>query len=94
MPVLPLVVDCDDGEKSRRQQLLAVHALRRGLERVACADGRVSETPLAVRRASVARQLLELIAALDRRVPQVQRAGEAAIADDGGILIRRPRAQR
>ena len=32
------------------------------------------------------RELLELIAALDRRVPQVERAGEAAIAHDAAAL--------
>ena len=32
------------------------------------------------------RELLELVAALDRRVPQVQRAGEAAIARDASAL--------
>jgi hypothetical protein len=31
-------------------------------------------------------ELLELIAALDRRVPQVQRAGETAIARDAATL--------
>ena len=32
------------------------------------------------------RELLELIAALDRRVPQVQRAGEVSIAHDAAAL--------
>ena len=32
------------------------------------------------------RELLELIAALDRRVPQVQRAGEASIAREAAAL--------
>ena len=32
------------------------------------------------------RELLELIAALDRRLPQVERAGEAAIAKDAAAL--------
>ena len=36
--------------------------------------------------ATVVRELLELIAALDRRVPQVQRAGEASIARDAAAL--------
>jgi hypothetical protein len=31
-------------------------------------------------------ELLELIAALDRRMPQVQRAGETAIARDAATL--------
>jgi hypothetical protein len=41
---------------------------------------------VAVIRARVIRELLELIAALDRRVPQVQRAGEASIALDAAAL--------
>ena len=36
--------------------------------------------------ATVVRELLELVAALDRRVPQVQRAGEASIARDAAAL--------
>ena len=35
---------------------------------------------------SAIRELMELIAALDRRVPQVQRAGEASIARDAAAL--------
>jgi hypothetical protein len=35
---------------------------------------------------SAVRELLELIAALDRRVPQVERAGEASIARDAAVL--------
>ncbi len=37
-------------------------------------------------RARVVRELLELVAALDRRLPQVQRAGEAAIAREAAAL--------
>ena len=43
-------------------------------------------------RAQAVRELLELIAALDRRVPQVHRAGEASIARDAAAL--RDRAVR
>jgi hypothetical protein len=32
------------------------------------------------------RELHELIAALDRRVPHIERAGEAAIASDAAVL--------
>ena len=42
-----------------------------------------SLTPTAT---GAARELLELIAALDRRVPQAQRAGEASIARDAAAL--------
>jgi hypothetical protein len=42
--------------------------------------------PMAVTPAQAIRELLELIAALDRRVPHVERAGEGAIARDAAAL--------
>jgi hypothetical protein len=41
---------------------------------------------MGVTHTELVRQLRELIAALDRRVPQVERAGEAAIARDAAML--------
>jgi hypothetical protein len=41
---------------------------------------------MAVARTQLVRELRELIAALDRRVPRVERAGEAAIARDAAML--------
>jgi hypothetical protein len=41
---------------------------------------------MAVRLGDVARRLRELIAALDRRVPHLERAGEASIAEDAASL--------
>ena len=41
---------------------------------------------MAMTTSSVVRELLDLIAALDRRVPQVERAGEASIARDAAAL--------
>jgi hypothetical protein len=41
---------------------------------------------MAVTDARLARELLELIAALDRRVPRVERVGEASIARDAAAL--------
>jgi hypothetical protein len=41
---------------------------------------------MAVTRTQLVRELRELIAALDRRVPHVERAGEAAIARDAALL--------
>ena len=41
---------------------------------------------MAVTSRNAVHELLELIAALDRRVPQVQRAGETAIARDAVTL--------
>lgn len=42
-----------------------------------------------VTRSRAVRELLELIAALDRRVPQVERAGEASIAREAAALKER-----
>lgn len=39
--------------------------------------------------ATLVRHLLELVAALDRRMPQVMRAGESAIARDAATLRQR-----
>jgi hypothetical protein len=44
---------------------------------------------MAVKTTEAVRELLELIVALDRRVPRVERAGEAAIARDAAELKRR-----
>ena len=41
---------------------------------------------MAVSRAALERELQELIAALDRRVPRVERVGEASIARDAAAL--------
>jgi hypothetical protein len=41
---------------------------------------------MALTRARLVRDLVDLIDALDRRVPQVQRAGEVAIARDAAVL--------
>jgi hypothetical protein len=41
---------------------------------------------MAMSRSHAGCELLELIAALDRRVPQAQRAGEASIARDAAAL--------
>jgi hypothetical protein len=40
----------------------------------------------ATSRTDLVRQLRELIAALDRRVPHVERAGETAIASEAAML--------
>ena len=41
---------------------------------------------MAVKAGELTRELEELIAALDRRVPRVEQAGEAAIARDAAAL--------
>ena len=61
--------------------------LRRSLERYAAArDPTPGGVRMAVARTQLVRELRELIAALDRRVPHVERAGEAAIAHDAALL--------
>jgi hypothetical protein len=64
---------------------LALHELRRGLERLAAAAA-VRGARMALIRNELIRERHELIAALDRRVPQVERAGEASIARDAAAL--------
>jgi hypothetical protein len=82
---LPVIVHRDDGEEPRRGKLLAMHELRRGVERHARAQ-ESRRTAMVTTRLPVIRELLELIEALDRRVPQVQRAGEEAIAREAAAL--------
>ena len=75
-----------DIEDAIRGELLAVHPVRRRLEYDAHAGGRPRYASMVMTSANVVRDLRELIAALDRRVPQVQRAGEVSIARDAAAL--------
>ena len=63
-----------------------MHQVRRHVECVADADGYVRHATMAMTSTNVLRELRELIAALDRRMPQVQRAGEVSIARDAATL--------
>lgn len=84
---MPIVLDRHENAESRRRKLLALHELRRSLERYAAAgDPTPGGVRMAVARTQLVRELRELIAALDRRVPHVERAGEAAIAHDAAML--------
>jgi hypothetical protein len=75
----------DDGAEARRERLLAVSGLRRDLERRS--KSRVKRRrSMAVSTNELESLLEELIAALDRRVPRVEQAGEAAIARDAAAL--------
>ena len=56
------------------------------IPRFAAADAAGRDAPIALIRTELVRELHELIAALDRRVPQVERAGEASIARDAAAL--------
>ena len=78
--------DDHDGCQAFRRQLLAMHEVRRSLECVTDrydSEGRVS---MAVTAFVLVRALRELIAALDRRVPQAHRASEVSIARDSAAL--------
>lgn len=65
---------------------MALQYLRRNLERVAARREPERRSPMAVKVDDLKRELEELIAALDRRVPRVQQAGEAEIARDAAAL--------
>ena len=56
------------------------------MERVTDGDRSTWRVPMAMTPSSAVRELMELVAALDRRVPQVQRAGEASIAREAAAL--------
>jgi hypothetical protein len=86
VPEVPIGVDPDDRQECRRQQLLAVHQLRRDLERFAAPRGPRRSHAMAVTDIELVRELEELIAALDRRVPRLERTDESAIARDAAAL--------
>ena len=81
-------IDGDElrGEAADVTKLLALHGLRRGLESEPAEPlgtevvAKVTSAELAETKSTIV-QLSELIAAIDRRLPQVQRAGEAVIAN-------------
>ena len=64
---------------------MALYGVRRSLERGANRDRSPARLSMAM-SAGVVRDLLELIDALDRRVPQIRRAGETTIARDAAAL--------
>ena len=85
MSEVPIDGDELRGEAADVTKLLALHGLRRGLESEP-ADQLGTEvvaemTPDRRKTKATIVQLVELIAAIDRRLPQVQRAGEAVIAN-------------
>lgn len=69
----------DDGANAEREHVLAVWQLRGSLECLQTGGQAVSTRALV-------RELEELVAALDRRVPRVEQAGEAAIAREAASL--------
>jgi hypothetical protein len=83
---LPVVGDYHRRPEPGRQRLLALRALRRSVERVAPRGAAVRAVVVAVAKRDLIRELQELIAALDRRVPRVEQAGEATIAREAAAL--------
>ena len=63
---MSVLVDRHKGQEPGRRQLLAVHQLRRNLERVTD-RGEATDEPMAMRSSGVVRRLLGLIAALKAR---------------------------
>jgi hypothetical protein len=63
-----------------------VWRLRRGLERLSTGGRREPSPYVAVSAYVLTRELEELIAALDRRAPRIEQAGEATIARDAAAL--------
>jgi hypothetical protein len=94
LPFLHLRHHCDDSQGSEHHELLALSGLRRDLDACSTADANVRTVApmiepiprVATDRARIVRELHELIAALDRRVPQVHRMGELAIARAAAAL--------
>ena len=86
MSEMPLERDQLRGEAANLEQLLAMPGLGRGLEPEP-ADEPGPEVVAEVTREAIVEikttivQLVELIAAIERRLPQVERSGEAAIAN-------------
>lgn len=86
---MPVDIHRHHDSESRFQLVLAMHEVRGRMERVAVPDGSIrnaSKTMTTITRSDLVRELRELIAALDRRVPQVERAGEVSIARDAAAL--------
>lgn len=86
LSILPVDPDLDDGTKARRTRVLAVRRVWRGLECLTASRIENKRTRMAVSAAELARDLEELIAALDRRLPGVAQAGETGIARDAAAL--------
>ena len=86
MPEVPIDGHELRGETADVTKLLALHGLRRGLESEFAEQlgtkvvAEMTPEDLVETRTTIV-QLSELIAAIDRRLPQVQRAGEAVIAN-------------
>ena len=76
----------DHRSPPRCERVLAVWWLRRDLEPGAARQPLDWSIAMAMTAPERTRELEELIAALDRRVPRVEQAGEAEIARDAAAL--------
>ena len=93
MPVLPVTRGRDAGESDHHRNLLAVPGVRRGVESCQSrTDTSTSKALVMVRSATpllkqeMLADLRELIAAIDRRVPYLERDGAGRIAQEAAIL--------
>ena len=83
---MPVGLDHDHGADTRREHVLALRQLRRDLECLSAQSGADWSPSMAVGACEFVRRLEELIAAIDRRVPRAEEAGEAAIAREAAAL--------
>jgi hypothetical protein len=83
---MPVTLDHHHGADSRRKHILALRQLRGDLERLSMRCRVDWSPPMAVGACELVRRLEELIAAIDRRAPRAEQAGEAAIAREAAAL--------
>jgi hypothetical protein len=86
MSRVPVVVGGDGGKGPQQHELLPLRKLWRNLESSPHPRYESWGPAMAVTDSALAHELRELITALDRRVPRVEQAGEAAIARDAAAL--------
>jgi hypothetical protein len=86
LPVLPLAAGDHHEQGRRRRLVLALWRLRTDLESLAAGAAAARLVAVTPRSATLVEDLRELIAALDRRVPHLEREGERAIAHDAAEL--------
>ena len=86
MSELPVDRNRYSGRKPRCHKLLALQDVWRGLECVAPPDRATPFAQVAMMPGRLVRDLVEVIAAIDRRSPQANNPGEAAIVRDAAAL--------
>ena len=95
MPILPVHANHDDEQDRWHGLILALHSLRRDLEYLTPPAAKaVAVAALTVdEQRGVLTELRELIIALDRRAPHLDRAGERDIAFEAALLKARAEAR-